>query len=39
MTISRDDIANGIVEGRRLRAQAVRNTLGRVRTYFSDPRP
>jgi hypothetical protein len=32
------DIENGIRRGRRLRAQAVRDTVSRVRHYFTDNR-
>ncbi len=36
--ISAHDIEAGIRLGRRLRAQAVRDTVNRVRHYFADPR-
>lgn len=37
-SISTFDIEDGIRRGRRLRAQAVRDTVNRVRHYFADAR-
>lgn len=34
--ISTDDIENGIREGRRLRAQAMRSVFGKVRSHFAQ---
>lgn len=34
-TVSAEDIERGIRDGRRLRAEVMRNTLNRLRTSFS----